>query len=427
LPTAGDAAKGDDAARGFTDAGAAAATAAGPTSGAPNDAPPGAAAPGALDDGSVTILERGASSAATALASTTLYRPSAFADRPERVVFQLSPSVKGTERRQCRAAIEALGCTLNASTRYCPAATHLVAKVAEPERTEKYLAFRAAGKPIVSPAYLFDSAARGTLLHEDAYAAVRLVDLPMVGGATTAAVYYRMLYPTVADWSSLPQSAATEASLAAGVALPFSRWRAVIFARDSIASGIASTLHAGGCNRIVDGHTSTVIDGVLAAAYGRSGAAGSSTSGTAASMLPQPSAAVGGDSACAALGGATEDLGALVRSLSPAQRYGWAGGAPFPASLLAVAPFTTRAEAATPAAEAWIRSLGDLTRITHVLVEAAASDAPPHCAEVYVPPPFRALRRTYSLEAVFIALCMHPSVQRAHLDEAVNHVAFTDA
>uniref|UniRef100_A0A7S1PYP0 BRCT domain-containing protein n=1 Tax=Neobodo designis TaxID=312471 RepID=A0A7S1PYP0_NEODS len=138
---------------------------------------------------------------------------SEFANQHERVLFQVSASVKSHNKQAAKEAIRQLGCRINSEPHYDPAATHLLVAGDSIERTEKFLSFRAAGKYIVSVSYVFDS-----LKHGDG----------------------RLLNET-------PYREPPERVLPPLKALPFTGWCVVLFALPHISRGIRTILLAGGC------------------------------------------------------------------------------------------------------------------------------------------------------------------------------------
>ncbi len=241
-------------------------------------------------------------------------RRSAFADDMSKVLFQVSPSCKGNDRKLAISAIESLGASISVAAAYEPRATHLVCAAGPPERTEKYLAFRAANKKLVTLAMLLDSLEVGFLVAEDAYSPLRGND--------------ELLAPVVDEAGRL--RCAT--------------WRVAVFTSPSVGRGILAILAAGGCT-------------------------------------------------CASL-----------------------------------APFTTRAEAESAAGAEWVDRMMRLNAerpLTHVLVELDHSQSV--ATNGYVPPPFRDLGVSFSLELIFVLFCMPPAMHASQMAAIKNQMVYKDS
>ncbi|OQV13163.1 putative DNA topoisomerase 2-binding protein 1 [Hypsibius exemplaris] len=82
-------------------------------------------------------------------------------------VFMMSGIALESEKIRLSRAIKLLGATFLDSVQYAPEATHLIVK--GPVKNEKYLACCAAGKWILHPSFLTDSADAGHFLPEESY------------------------------------------------------------------------------------------------------------------------------------------------------------------------------------------------------------------------------------------------------------------
>lgn len=112
-------------------------------------------------------------------------RFSKYACRPQLVIVQFALSMKDHALRERTGnAIIQLGCQLSSETRYDPSATHLLVASTGPESTEKFMAFRAAGKFIVNLNWIFDSIehGQGRLLCERRYLEPVTAGLPPLNG-----------------------------------------------------------------------------------------------------------------------------------------------------------------------------------------------------------------------------------------------------
>lgn len=141
---------------------------------------------------------------------------------PRHWLFQVSNSCK-ERRKQIVEAIRRLGSEVDTANLYHPEATHLVVAEGITERTEKYLSSCAAGKFVVPPRYVFESARRGHWLlgRMSEYNTNPL--RRFVGGAAGTVAARR----------------------------PFAGWHVLlVVSHPSVASGIRTVLTAGGCDDV---------------------------------------------------------------------------------------------------------------------------------------------------------------------------------
>lgn len=139
-------------------------------------------------------------------------------------LFQLSNSLK-EQKPALVEAIRRLGSEVNLGAAYCPRATHLVFLPGVTERTEKYLSFCAAGKPIVAPQYIVESTRRGYWLRGD----VARYDLNP---------RRRLLHYAQPGYRRFTHE-------------PFRAWSVVLLvSHRAIGAGIRAVLAAGGCTRV---------------------------------------------------------------------------------------------------------------------------------------------------------------------------------